>query len=112
MREIDASEITDTVARLCIDACHELPADVIQAFHDAERKEVSPFGKSVLIKLIDNDRIAREQKVPYCHDTGLTIVYAEVGQEIHIVGGDYPTAAISMPSRSPSTGNSYSRRLE
>src|SRR5450759_1859680 len=45
MREIDASEITDTVARLCIDACHELPADVIQAFHEAERKEVSPFGK-------------------------------------------------------------------
>ncbi len=92
MRKIDATEISDTVARLCIDACHELPADVIQAFHDAERKEVSPFGKSVLIKLIDNDRIAREKNVPYCHDTGLTIVYAEVGQEVHIVGGDYHEA--------------------
>ena len=44
MRKIDATEITATVARLCIDACHELPADVIQAFHEAERKEISPFG--------------------------------------------------------------------
>ena len=46
MREIAASEITDTVARLCIDACHELPTDVVQAFHDAERSEVSPSAIS------------------------------------------------------------------
>ena len=45
-----------------------------------------------MIKLIDNDRIAREKNVPYCHDTGLTIVYAEVGQDVHIVGGDYQEA--------------------
>lgn len=92
MREIHVTDITNTVAKLCIDACHELPDDVVQGFHHAAEKEVSPLGKSVLLKLIDNDRIARENKVSYCHDTGLTIVYAEVGQDLHIVGGDYEEA--------------------
>lgn len=92
MREINISQITNTVAGLCIAACHELPESVVQGFHDAAKTEVSPFGKSVLLKLIDNDRIARESNVPYCHDTGLTIVYAEVGQDVHIVGGDYQSA--------------------
>ena len=89
MREIHVNEIVETVARLCIEACHELPDDVVQGFHTAAEKEISPFGKSVLLKLIDNDRIARENNVPYCHDTGLTIVYADVGQDVHIVGGNY-----------------------
>jgi len=89
MREIHVNEIIDTVARLCIEACHELPDDVVQGFHAAAENEISPFGKSVLLKLIDNDRIARENNVPYCHDTGLTIVYADVGQDVHIVGGNY-----------------------
>lgn len=92
MREIHVDDIRETVAKLCIDACHELPSDVINAFNQAKEKEVSPFGKSVLIKLIDNDSIARENNVPYCHDTGLTIVYADVGQDVHIVGGNYQEA--------------------
>ncbi len=92
MREIHVDEITNTVARLCIEACHELPQDVLQGFHDAAAKEISPFGKAVLFKLIDNDRIARENNVPYCHDTGLTIVYADVGQDVHVVGGSYHEA--------------------
>ncbi|AOB25072.1 MULTISPECIES: fumarate hydratase [Bordetella] len=92
MREIHVNEITDTVARLCIDACHLLPDDLVRSFHQAAEREVSPLGKSVLLKLIDNDRIARENQVSYCHDTGLTIVYADVGQDVHIVGGDYGQA--------------------
>lgn len=92
MREIHVDEIRETIARLCIEACHELPDDVIGAFNQAKEKEVSPFGKSVLIKLIDNDSIARANNVPYCHDTGLTIVYADVGQDVHIVGGSYQDA--------------------
>jgi fumarate hydratase subunit alpha len=92
MREIHVDEITNTVAKLCIDACHELPDDVVQGFRNAAETEVSPLGKSVLLKLIDNDKIARENKVSYCHDTGLTIVYVEVGQDVHIVGGGYEDA--------------------
>lgn len=89
MRDIHVDQIRDAVAQLCIDACHLLPDNLVQGFHDAAAKEVSPLGKSVLLKLIDNDKIARENKVSYCHDTGLTIVYAEVGQEVHVVGGPF-----------------------
>ncbi len=92
MREIQTQALTDTVAQLCIDACHKLPADLIAGFHKAAEQEISPLGKSTLIKLIDNDKIAREQHVPACHDTGLTIVYVELGQEVHVVGGDFQQA--------------------
>lgn len=92
MREIHVDEITRTVARLCIDACHKLPDNLIDAFRAAEKTEVSPLGRTVLVKLLDNDRIARERDVPVCHDTGLTVVYADVGQDVHIVGGDYEAA--------------------
>ena len=92
MRTLPVTAITDCVARLCIEACHQLPEDVVQGFHDAAATEVSPLGKSVLMKLIDNDRIARDNGVSYCHDTGLTIVYVEVGQDVHLTGGDYQQA--------------------
>ena len=92
MREIHIDQITNCIAELCIDACRKLPDNLINAFHEASRTEVSPLGKSVLLKLIDNDRIARENDVSYCHDTGLTIVYLEVGQDVHIVGGNYEEA--------------------
>jgi len=92
VREVLASQITDTIARLCIDACHLLPDNLVQGFHDAAEKEVSPLGKSVLLKLIDNDKIARENQVSYCHDTGLTIVFIELGQDVHVSGGDFEAA--------------------
>lgn len=92
IREISTNSITDTVAKLCIDACHLLPDNLVQSFHTAAEKEVSPLGKSVLLKLIDNDKIARENKVSYCHDTGLVIVFVEIGQDVHVSGGDFEAA--------------------
>lgn len=92
IREIATNHITDTVAQLCIDACHLLPDNLIQGFHHAAETEVSPLGKSVLLKLIDNDRIARENQVSYCHDTGLTIVFVELGQDVHVHGGSFEEA--------------------
>jgi fumarate hydratase subunit alpha len=92
MRNIHTDQITDRVAQLCIDACHELPDDVVNGFHRAAEREVSPLGKSVLLKLIENDKIARDNGVSYCHDTGLTIVYVEVGQDVHLTGGAYQDA--------------------
>jgi len=92
MREVHVNDISNQIAQLCIDACHKLPEDVVNGFHAAARNEISPLGKSVLPELIDNDRIARENNVSYCHDTGLTIVYAKVGQDVHIVGGNYEDA--------------------
>lgn len=92
VREVPASHITDTVAQLCIDACHLLPDNLIQGFRDAAATEVSPLGKSVLLKLIDNDQIARQNQVSYCHDTGLAIVFIELGQDVHVHGGNFEEA--------------------
>ena len=92
MRLLDTHLITQCVADLCIDATHNLPADVVEGFHRAAESEISPLGKSVLLKLIDNDKIARANQVPYCHDTGLTIVYVEVGQDVHLTGAPYQEA--------------------
>jgi fumarate hydratase subunit alpha len=92
MREVNVDQITQTVAQLCIEACHRLPEDVLQGFRDAEAKEISPLGKSVLMKLLKNDEIARDNNVPVCHDTGLAVVYVEIGQQVHLVGGDYQQA--------------------
>ena len=92
MRQLDTDLITQCIADLCVDATHNLPEDVVQGFHRAAQNEISPLGKSVLLKLIENDKIARDNQVPYCHDTGLTIVYVEIGQEVYLTGAPYQEA--------------------
>ncbi|OZI44260.1 fumarate hydratase [Bordetella genomosp. 4] len=92
MRQLDTDLITQCIADLCVDATHNLPEDVVQGFHRAAQNEISPQGKSVLLKLIENDKIARDNQVPYCHDTGLTIVYVEIGQEVYLTGAPYQEA--------------------
>lgn len=86
MREIDAGLITETVARLCIEANRSLPGDVSCALQRASREETFPPARELLELLGQNERIARENHMPICQDTGMAIVYAEVGQEIHIAG--------------------------
>jgi fumarate hydratase subunit alpha len=88
MKEIKASEITQTVAGLCKDACYFLPDDVLEALKKAEKEEESPVGKETLRVLIENARLATAEKLPLCQDTGVAVVFLEVGQEVHIVGGD------------------------
>ena len=92
MREIQAQQITEEVARLCIEAACDLPADVERAVRKAADDEVSELGKYAMEKVCRNLEIARENKVPMCQDTGLVIVFAELGQDAHIVGGDFETA--------------------
>lgn len=89
MREIHTDEIRDTVARLCMEACYYLPEDILAGFKKAEAKEVSPLGKTIINQLIENAELAAAEHVPYCHDTGMTVVYAEIGQDVHIVGGSF-----------------------
>ncbi|MBW7454248.1 fumarate hydratase [Paenibacillus sepulcri] len=89
MRTIHVDEIVDNVARLCWEACYYLPADIVEGFRKAERTEQSPLGKSIISQLIENAELAAEQHMPYCHDTGLAIVYADVGQDVHITGGPF-----------------------
>jgi len=88
VREIRCEEIAETVAHLCIEANYYLGDDVLRALRQAREAEVSPVGREVLDQLLENADVAREEEMPLCQDTGLTVVFLEVGQDAHIVGGD------------------------
>ncbi|MCD6358504.1 MAG: fumarate hydratase [Dehalococcoidia bacterium] len=88
MREINTREITSTVARLCQEANFFLPEDVQNALKQAWKKEESPTGRSILGKLLENASIAADEKTPLCQDTGVAVIFIELGQEVHIVGGN------------------------
>jgi fumarate hydratase subunit alpha len=92
VREIKAKEITGTVSRLFQEACHYLPQDVIDAIKRAREAEESPVGREVLGRIMENIEISAEGEVPLCQDTGSAIVFLELGQEVHITGGDLYSA--------------------
>lgn len=92
MREIQTSAITQAVARLCQEANFDLDKDALAALEEAQQAEESPLGRQVLSQLIDNARIAREERLPLCQDCGTVVVFLELGQETHIIGGDLYTA--------------------
>ena len=92
MREIEAKEITGTVSRLFQEAGHYLPQDVIDAIKRAREAEESPVGREVLGRILENIEVAASEQIPLCQDTGGAIVFLELGQELHIVGGDLYSA--------------------
>jgi len=88
MREIDVKLITEKVRDLCMKANTDLGEDVLQAFDRAMGEEESPLGVEILKELKENARIAKEEKVPICQDTGFAILFIELGQDVHLVGGN------------------------
>ncbi|UCE19758.1 MAG: fumarate hydratase [Gemmatimonadota bacterium] len=86
MREIPTEKITDEVMRLCIEANTLLGQDVLQAFHTFRDKEESPLGQEILDQLIENARIAADEEVPICQDTGFAVIFIELGQEVRLIG--------------------------
>lgn len=88
MREVNVKLITEKVRDLCMEANTDLGEDVLQAFDRAIEKEESSLGIEILKELKENARIAKEEKVPICQDTGFAVVFLEIGQEVHLVGGD------------------------
>ena len=92
MREIDVKLITEQVRDLCIQANIDLGEDVLQAFDRAIEKEESPVAVDILKELKENARIAKEEKVPICQDTGFAVVFIELGQDVHLVGGSLSEA--------------------
>jgi len=88
MREIEAQRITDTVARLCQEANYHLGEDVVKALRKAKDSEKSPLGRRALERILQNTAIAAQDEVPLCQDTGIVIVYLDVGQDVHVSGGD------------------------
>jgi len=88
MREIKATDITSTVARLFEHSCHYLPEDVVTALKAAREKEKSPVARDVLDRILQNANIAGKEQIPLCQDTGAAVVILELGQEVHVTGGD------------------------
>ena len=92
MREIQAAEITKAVRDLFIDANCNLGEDVLAAYDRAIERDESPVAREVLRELKENARVAREEQSPLCQDTGLAVLFVEVGQDVHVVGGDLRAA--------------------
>jgi fumarate hydratase subunit alpha len=84
--------ITEKVRELCMEANTNLGEDVLQAFDGAMKKEESPLGLEILKELKENARIAKEEKVAICQDTGFAVVFVELGQDVHLIGGDLKEA--------------------
>ena len=92
MREIQASQITDVVERLCIAANEHLPKDVQDAIQSCRACEDWEIAQGVLDQIIENYEIADTQNVPICQDTGMACVFMEIGQDVHVAGGDFNEA--------------------
>ena len=88
MREIDVSSVKQLVKELCIKANLYLPKDMEDCIRKCAQLERSPVGKNVFGDIIDNINVAREQTIPICQDTGMAIIFMEVGQDVHFVGDD------------------------
>lgn len=87
MRELNVAEIAEAVASLAVEACTDLGSDVLAFFRRAADREQSETGRAVLAQLLENAELARSTGVPLCQDTGLAVVFVEVGQDVHLVGG-------------------------
>ena len=92
MREINAAEITEMTAKLCMDANYYLNSDIKQAFRQSLEPEESASGKDIILSMIENAKIAGEEKTPICQDTGMAVIFFELGTGVHITGGDVEEA--------------------
>ena len=92
MRTIDVKEITRNIREMCIEANHFLSDDMADAIKRAEETERAPLGEQILAQLRENLRIAGEDMIPICQDTGMTVVFLEVGQDVHFAGGSLEEA--------------------
>ena len=88
MREIDVSLVEETVRALFLRACCEIGEDVLSCLREGLKAEESPFGREALRQLVENDEIAAKTQMPICQDTGMAVVFLDVGQDVHFVGGD------------------------
>ncbi|MEG1108085.1 MAG: fumarate hydratase [Oscillospiraceae bacterium] len=89
MRELSTGQISEAVAELCVRANTILPPETARLIENAEKSEKSPAGRGVLRDLRDNFLLAAEKGLPICQDTGMAVVFAELGQDLHISGGDF-----------------------
>ncbi len=89
MRKIELSDVTDKIEELFLEACERLPENVLSALKDAREREISPLGKDVLSKIVENAAFAKEKGLPICQDTGLALVFLTIGSEVWFEGDIY-----------------------
>ena len=92
MREIDVKEITVAIKEMCIEATHFLSSDMEKALVDATATEEGVLGKQILLQLQENLEIAGKEMIPICQDTGMAVIFINIGQEVHFVGGNIEDA--------------------
>ncbi|MBQ3796402.1 MAG: fumarate hydratase [Butyrivibrio sp.] len=92
MREIDVAEITTAVKKMCIDANYELSSDMKAALCNAQNCEETELGKKILGQLQENLKIAVQDQIPICQDTGMAVFFVKVGQDVHFIGGNITDA--------------------
>ena len=92
MKEVLCSQITDTIKELCIEANKILPDDLVCRIKNGYENEENDLPKSVMSDLLNNLDCAKELNIPICQDTGMAVIFAEIGQDVHIVGGDFEDA--------------------
>jgi fumarate hydratase subunit alpha len=95
MRQINTTQIKDKVKELFLKANYHIDQDLMQRLEEALKEETSPIGKSVLSMIIENNKIASREEIAICQDTGLSVVFVELGQQVCVVGGDF-TGAINQ----------------
>jgi fumarate hydratase subunit alpha len=108
MRELDVAAITSAVEELFIAANIDLPESVMERLKGAIDEERSPAGQEVLHELLTNAQIAREERIPVCQDTGLGVVFLEIGQDVHLMGGA-PAEIVLRPFHEEEYGRQYAR---
>ena len=86
MRIINTDEIINNIKEMCIEANHYLAPDMLNVFNNARKNEKSPLGSQILEQLDENLKIAAEDMIPICQDTGMAVVFMEIGQDVHIEG--------------------------
>ncbi|MEJ8735739.1 fumarate hydratase [Mediterraneibacter sp. ICN-202921] len=92
MRTVNVKEITENIKEMCIEVNHHLSSDMVKAMKQAEKKEKSPLGCQILEQLQENLTIASEDMIPICQDTGMAVVFLDVGQDVHFEGGNLEEA--------------------
>ena len=88
VREVSVNEIINNIKEMCIEANHYLSKDMENALCTSEKNEKSELGKKILNQLQENLKIASEEMIPICQDTGMAVVFIKIGQEVHIIDGD------------------------
>ena len=97
MRTIQVNEITRNIREMCIEANHFLSPDMEKAMKNAVQREESPLGRQILEQLQENLRIAGNDMIPICQDTGMAVIFMEIGQDVHFEGGSTPRIYRRIP---------------